>query len=187
MKNSKRVFILFAILLSGLFFVTKTTNAGTYISSSQREIIRDAKRLNDISVIKKGIESYYAKNHKYPVLNGKSNIDWYVNSTWGNQWTNFCNMIGISECPVDPINKINNCDCSLFGEGGCDDVLAFNSSTCYNSVKNTFVCPEGSYIYQYKSLDNGSDYSIEVKFEYSENISTQVMRVLIEHLFALVR
>ena len=136
-------------LISGISFVT---NSATYISDSQKEIIRDSKRLNDLTIFRKAIEDYKTKNVYYPKLETGTNIKGYVNSAWTTQWTSFCNLIGLNSCPVDPINTIVGCDCSVFGV--CTDTNVnsnIDNISCYNSKSQTFACTDGSNVYQYQS------------------------------------
>ncbi|MEZ7820890.1 MAG: C-type lectin domain-containing protein, partial [Patescibacteria group bacterium] len=157
-------------LISGISFIT---NSATYISDSQKEIIRDSKRLNDLTIFRKAIEDYKTKNGYYPKLETGTNIKGYVNSAWTTQWTSFCNLIGLNSCPVDPINTIIGCDCSAFSLDGKCENNNINSNidnpTCYNSKDQKFVCTNGSNIYQYQSLNNGRNYSLMMDFEYRKN------------------
>ncbi len=156
-----------------LFFITNKSFAVTFISTSQKEIIRDTKRLNDLTVFRKAIEEYKTKNGFYPKLETGTNIKGYVNSSWSNQWISFCNILGLSSCPVDPINTIIGCDCSVFNpDGQCsgDNINEnIDTTTCYNSKEQKFSCPSGSRIYQYQSLNNGRNYSLMMDFEYRKD------------------
>jgi len=158
------------LLISGVGFIS---HSATYVSNSQKEIIRDSKRLNDLTIFRKAIEEYKTKNGYYPKLETGTNIKGYVNSAWATQWTSFCSLIGLSSCPVDPINTIIGCDCSAFSiDGKCENNNInsnINTATCYNSKDQKFVCTNGSNIYQYQSLNNGRNYSLMMDFEYRKN------------------
>ena len=174
----KRFYIpIFALMLfiSGFAFIS---HSATYISTSQKEVIRDSKRLNDLTVLRTAIENYKTKNGFYPKLETGTNIKGYVNSVWPDQWTSFCNLIGLSSCPVDPVNEVIGCDCKIFNLGGnCtgDNINSnINTTTCYNSKSQSFACSDGSRLYQYQSLNNGRNYSLNMDFEYSDNVNWQV-------------
>ena len=59
--------------------------------------------------------------------------------------------------PVDPINKIVNCE----GAG-------FDKETCWNLESKTYQCPAGSHVYQYKVNGDGT-YKLKSDFEYRAN------------------
>ena len=158
------------LLISGFGFIS---HSATYISTSQKQIIRDSKRLTDLTVFRKAIENYKTKNGYYPKLESGTNIKGYVNSVWSSQWTSFCNLIGLSSCPIDPVNAVMGCDCSSFNfYGKCSGNNVnenINKTTCYNSKDQKFVCTTGSNIYQYKVLNNGRNYSLMMDFEYRKD------------------
>jgi len=160
------------LLISGIGFIS---HSATFISTSQKEVIRDSKRLNDLTVLRKAIEDYKTKNGYYPKLESGTNIKGYVNSVWSSQWTSFCNLVGLSSCPIDPINEIANCDCKVFStDGKCsgDNINSnIDTTSCYNSKAQSFACTAGSNFYQYQSLNNGRNYSLMMEFEYVNNVN----------------
>ena len=160
------------LLISGIGFISYSA---TFISTSQKEVIRDSKRLNDLTVLRKAIEDYKTKNGYYPKLESGTNIKGYVNSVWPSQWTSFCNLVGLSSCPIDPINEIVGCDCSVFGVcTGTNLNSNIDTTSCYNSKAQSFACTAGSNLYQYQSLNNGRNYSLMMEFEYSSNVNWNV-------------
>jgi len=162
-----------------LFFVfSNFSHSATFISTSQKEVIRDSKRLNDLTIFRKAIEDYKTKNGYYPKLESGTNIKGYVNSVWSSQWTSFCNLVGLSSCPIDPINEIVGCDCKVFSvDGKCsgDNINSnIDTSSCYNSKSQSFACTSGSNFYQYQSLNNGRNYSLMMEFEYANNVNWDI-------------
>ena len=165
LKGLSRV-ILTSIMLFGVgFFVIKNTNAVTYVSESQKQIIRDTTRLNDLTKLKNAIEDYKTTNGYYPKIASGTYVKGYVNSVWSSGWTSFCSLIGLSSsCPTDPLNEILSCDCNTFGSG-CNSA-DLDTTTCYNSKMSKFLCGKDSHIYQYQVLNNGRNYSLMMEFEY---------------------
>ena len=167
MKRKKVYIFLFALLMffSGSFFVIKNTDAVT-VSANQEKIIRDTQRLSDLAKLKTAIEAYKTRVGYYPKLDTGTYVRGYVNSTW-DSWQNFCSLIGLSNCPFDPINLNINCDCTAFG-GSCD-INELNTRTCYSAKLSKTTCYLGSNLYQYKSLNNGRNYSLKMDLEYRSN------------------
>jgi|GEM_PF-6890589 len=160
---------LFSIMLFSICFLffNKKVDSVTYITDTQKQIIRDTKRLSDLTKLKNAIEAYKNTNGYYPKLSSGTYIKGYVNSSWQDAWSNFCSLIGLdSDCPKDPINEISNCNCNIFG-ANCN-VLDLNVDQCYNPKLNKFVCTKGSHIYQYQVSNNGKNYSLLMDFEYTQ-------------------
>ncbi len=164
---NKHKIVLFIILFSISFLFYQNTYAVTYYTDTQKQLIRDTNRLSDLTKIQNAIERYKNTNGYYPKLASDTYIKGYVNSSWVDSWNNFCNTIGLgSDCPVDPINEISNCNCNLFGSS-CN-ATDLNTDQCYNSKLNKFICTRGSHIYQYQSLNNGKNYALYMDFEYTQ-------------------
>jgi len=64
--NKHGIIALFIILFSTSFLFFKNTYAITYYSDTQKQLIRDTNRLNDLTKIKQAIEKYKARTGYYP-------------------------------------------------------------------------------------------------------------------------
>ena len=42
----------------------------------------------------------------------------------------------------------------------------YDQSSCWNDLNKVFICPDSSYIYQYQSQNNGTNYKIYANMEY---------------------
>jgi len=170
--NKHGIIALFIILFSTSFLFFKNTYAVTYYTDTQKQLIRDTNRLNDLTKLKSAIENYRVRNGYYPKLATGTYIKGYVNSVWSSEWSNFCSLINLSPCPKDPINEIVNCNCSIFGSS-CDP-LDLNTTTCYSSKLAKFACTKDSHIYEYQVLNNGLNFSLRMNLEYSQNVNWKV-------------
>lgn len=170
--NKHGIITLFIILFSISFLFFKNTYAITYYSDTQKQLIRDTNRLNDLTKLKEAIERYKTKNGFYPKLAAGSKIKGYINSVWSKEWSDFCSLINLSPCPKDPINEIVNCNCSIFG-ANCDP-FDLNITTCYSPKLGKFACTKESHIYEYQVLNNGVNFSLKINFEYSQNVDWKI-------------
>lgn len=80
---------------------------------------RDSRRQNDISEIAKGLELYYAANHKYPTGGGATIINNQWSASGDSSWDAFEAALGPymdNNVPSDPINTPPPAD-MLIGHG----------------------------------------------------------------------
>ena len=168
LKRSLIFTFIFMLFFSMKVFITDSA----YYTDTQKQLIRDTNRLNDLTKLKEAIEKYRTRNGEYPKLNTGTYIKGEVFSVWNPAWSNFCTLIGLSPCPVDPINEIVNCNCNIFGST-CDP-LDLNTTTCYTPKLGKFACTKDSHIYEYQALNNGRNYALRMNFEYAGNVDWKV-------------
>ncbi len=115
-------------------------NAGVCMMDAQK-IRRDLIRVQDLTRIRNVLNDYYNKNNDYPTLQSGTFKAGFTTSKWGSWQSALGTVLGTS-LPVDPLNVFN----------GCPD--GYNPDTCWNGSASQFVCPDGSYIYQYSYIDS---------------------------------
>ncbi len=152
--------------------------AGEYCLSEKAKITRDTKRMSDLQDIDKDLEFYY-QTHKYcqlsptkkpcvsdsgcslsegkcvnhyPFLDQGTYIRSMASSSWGSWQTVFGATLQ-NPLPEDPINKMASCK------------NPYDSITCWNPKELTYICPKGSYVYQYQSI-GGSKVRLGADLEY---------------------
>ncbi len=168
----------------------RASSLGMNICRAPKEkLIRDVKRIIDLTKIKKSVETYRTSKGYNPKLEAGTYIRALTASTWGS-WAGVLGGELGGGLPTDPINQIvgcpvkvcsenpeNNCatdeDC-LTGEGKC---VAFDTTTCWNVDAQVYQCPAGSHIYQYKFYPSDGSYKVQSDFEYGVN-RTDWFRVL---------
>lgn len=147
----------------------------------KEKLIRDVKRIIDLTKIKKSVETYRAGKGYNPKLEAGTYLRALTASTWGS-WAGVLGGELGGGLPTDPINQIVGCpakvcggnpnkicatdsDC-LTGEGKC---VAFDTTTCWNVDAQVYQCPLGSHIYQYNFNPSFGSYALQSDFEYGVN------------------
>jgi len=179
---SQETIQIFNELLKNLQFNTNVKNI-----SDRIKIARDAKRVTDLGAIKKYLNNYYensdqdsVKKHYPKLLAGIYKIG---QST--SKWPSWQQTLGKEleqSLPIDPLNDFpkkcesganpgeicesdNNCP-----QGQClipqCPLPKFDQESCWNDTEKIFVCPSGSHIYQYSSIENATDFNIYATLEY---------------------
>jgi len=123
---------------------------GQYCDSAKAKLVRDVKRMVDITDIQIVLEAYKSKNKKYPGLPAGSYLPNKTTSVWPSWNETLGRTLGI-KLPQDPVNKLQNCP------------VGFDAITCWNEGAKKYatdfsnpVFPEGSLAYAY-SWDPKSD------------------------------
>ncbi len=116
-------------------------------------LVRDTKRLGDLSDTTKLLDQWYAQEGHYPTLSAGSFIASNSLSVWPSWQQTLGKDLGIT-LPVDPINTLGACP-------------AFDAITCWNEATRNFAgrlpdrLPPGSHVYIYRSTDRrGSRYTL---------------------------
>ena len=132
-------------------------------NSLKSKIIRDTKRLIDLTIIKSKLEQYRQTYQHYPNLEAGTYLTNKTLSVWPSWQKTLATKLNFS-LPLDPINKLGACS-------------GFNATTCWNEQQRSFatawpILPLGSRVYQYEFTNNTS-YKLCANFEVSyHNITT---------------
>ena len=133
-----------------------------YCTSLKSQIIRDVRRLGQLTDVNYTLSLYNSQNNKYPTLNSGTYIPQMSISTWPSWQAEFSQEINLSSNFVDPINTLGYC-----GED-------FSANTCWNADNQSFYdsniedginLPDNSLVYVYKTDVNGTDYDICANME----------------------
>ena len=123
-------------------------------SDDKTKLQRDLIRLQDLASIGSKLASYSSSHSgTYPTLPAGTFIVGKSTSAWSSWQAELGNALG-SALPVDPINAFNNCP------------AGYDPNTCWRSSDRSFVCPDGSHVYQYTVGGGASSYSLGANFEF---------------------
>ncbi|MCX6796713.1 MAG: dickkopf-related protein, partial [Candidatus Falkowbacteria bacterium] len=122
---------------------------GNFCDSQKARIIRDVRRLADLSLAKEIIEKYHSKKGYYPKLDAGSYLPHRTYSVWPSWREELGKELG-GNLPVDPVNKIGDCP-------------GFNEDTCWNETTLRFATtppdlPQNSLVYSYNTFPGGTVY-----------------------------
>ena len=137
---------LFNALVNSMTFNTNLASQAT-----RERFKRDALRVMDMTNIIRAIENTPEGHPLIPAGSFEVN---HTTSRWNSWYTEFGRQIGM-KVPVDPLNAF---DCPS----------GYDPATCWNKEKPTgsrFVCPLGSYVYQYRFIDKDR-FDIKAHFEF---------------------
>ncbi len=123
------------------------------------KIRRDLQRIVDLGSISNALKEYKEKNGSYPELLSGSFIQGQTTSRWPVSWSSLGTLLGFS-LPKDPVNEFSYCP------DGYDDVACWNDTPTDDNP--SFVCADGSYIYQYVSSNSGLEYALYANMEYDD-------------------
>lgn len=143
-----------------------------YCNSQKARIIRDVKRLADLSEFRIILEKEKTEKNLYPVLSAGSYLPGISLSTWPS-WQKFFGTSFSGTTLIDPINKLSGCCADKTGQDLKDCVgKNFNPITCWSESTKSFVgkisksggfvtvaLPSGSKVYSYSS-ENGNTYKL---------------------------
>lgn len=128
--------------------------ASEHCLSAKANIIRDVRRLADLTEIKIVLEKYKNEKGAYPRLSSGTYLPGKTISTWPSWQEIFASELNAG-LPNDPINQL----------GDCPD---YNKITCWNEQEKKFAdsdpadsalnLPAGSSVYVYEAKDNGASY-----------------------------
>lgn len=121
-----------------------------YCNSQKSKVVRDVKRLADLTEMQAQLNAYKQKNGVYPSQVAGTYIASKTLSNWPSWQESFAKDLG-TVLPVDPINKLGDCP-------GYDPV------TCWDSSNKTFatnisqaILPSGSHVYAYLGDSRGAN------------------------------
>ncbi len=161
----------------------------TFCDANKQKLIRDTKRLTDLTDMAAKINTFGNANGRcavtksqacivnqnkttagnpnaacpgtetclpsFPTMRSGTFIPATTNSTWPSWSSALGNAIG-GALPTDPLNQFW-AQCKVEG---------YDSATCWNSVKGTFLCPAKSHVYGYQSQED--EYVLAASLEYTE-------------------
>lgn len=150
---------------------------------------RDVKRLQDLADVSAKMETAYglastcadrpettcirdadcgAGDHcvgNYPTLAAGSYIRGLSTSRWPSWQSGLGNTLG-GALPQDPINTFN---ASTVEGAACSSAAAdggYDPATCWNTAAQTYQCPAGSRIYEYRKLGRGFEFGAELELRF---------------------
>jgi len=149
---------------SGINCLTnKDCPSGQYCNSLKSKIIRDTRRLIDLTFIKDKLEQYRTNYQHYPNLEAGSYLINKTLSVWPS-WQKTLAVKLNTALPIDPINYLGSCP-------------GYNPNTCWNEQQRSFATswpylPTGSRSYQYEYI-NSTNYRLCANFESNyQNLNT---------------
>lgn len=123
-------------------------------ADEQTKLQRDLGRLQDLAGIASKLASYAVQNsNQYPLLTAGTFQIGRSTSAWSSWQAELGNSLGAA-LPVDPLNRFVNCP------------QGYDPNTCWRSADKSFVCPAGSYVYQYVVSDDGRSYRLLANMEF---------------------
>lgn len=151
---------------NGTCSITKQTScfydgdcpSGEYCSSLKARVIRDVKRLEGMSEIKRLLNIYKSHNNNYPKLLSGTYVPGVTISTWPSWQKTLAIELG-GPLPIDPINKMGACP-------------GFATTTCWNENTKRFAgdltrraLPQGTNAYVYYADPQGAGWGSCVQTE----------------------
>ncbi|MFP4514964.1 MAG: vWA domain-containing protein [Parcubacteria group bacterium] len=133
-----------------------------YCTSLKSRVIRDVRRLGQLTDASYLLDLYNSQNNKYPTLNSGTYIPQMTISTWPSWQNELSKEIQLSSNMVDPVNTFGYCD----GD--------FAPETCWNSDEQKFYdpnlqdgvdLPDNTLVYVYTTDVNGTDYDLCANME----------------------
>lgn len=124
----------------------KDCPSGQYCTSAKAKIVRDTKRLINLTSIHQKLKQYYDTYHHYPTLEAGTYLINKTLSVWPSWQKTLALKLG-SSLPIDPINQLGPCPAE------------YNPITCWNEQRRLFATPwpslpPDSYTYQYEYIDS---------------------------------
>ena len=129
---------------------------GEHCQSLKARIIRDTRRLADLTDIRIELESYFLDNEHFPVVPSGSYLAHNSLSVWPS-WQKILGTVLSYSLPIDPINKLGIC-------------LGYNPITCWNEQTAQFAdsipangiidLPTDSLAYVYAASPDGLSYDL---------------------------
>ncbi|QQG52847.1 MAG: VWA domain-containing protein [Candidatus Falkowbacteria bacterium] len=128
----------------------KDCPADEYCNSQKSKVVRDVKRLADLTEMQTALNAYKQKTGVYPSQIAGTYLAGKTLSTWSSWQESFAKDLGIV-LPVDPINKLGTCD-------------GYDPNTCWDASNKTFatnisqaILPSGSHVYAYLGDSRGAN------------------------------
>jgi len=138
--------------------------SGQACDSLKARVVRDTRRLIDLSAMKTKLEQYRQSYQRYPSLESGTYLANKTLSVWPSWQKTLAVKMGAA-LPIDPINRLGA------------SPSGYNQITGWNEQQRSFVTtwptlPEGSRVYQYE-LVNNTRYTLCANFETNyQNISS---------------
>lgn len=165
--------------------VTTTTSCSSDASCPSGEtclddkskIMRDTARLGDLKDVSIAVAAYGAENmtcsdtttqtcstdsdcpgdetceETVPTLSSGTAVRALASSAWASWSESFGGALDESSLPADPLNAYTACS-------------GYDAATCVNSTSGAYSCPDGSYVYHYRSVGD-RDYELAAELEYA--------------------
>ena len=156
-------------------YVDKDCPQDDYCLSLKAKIIRDTRRLSDLTELRDLLNKYKEETLKYPDMRSGTYIPGKTVSTWPSWQNVLAKIIHSDKIVVDPINRMG--DCCPFSNSYCNSSYNYNKFTCWDEKHKDFagdipgVMPSGSRVYAYNFHDNLIDICAQLETNYS-NISS---------------
>jgi len=123
---------------------------------SKAKITRDAQRIVDLHSIKRYLDKYFTVNNFYPKLESGSYVIGQSTSKWPSWLQELSTELNYT-LPIDPLNTFNVCP------------IDYDQESCWNKdMAPAFSCPQNSYIYQYISSNNGTNFNLYGNMEHED-------------------
>ena len=136
----------------------KDCPTGQYCNNLKSKLVRDTKRIINLTAIKTKLEQYRQTYQYYPNLEAGT----YLTNRTLSVWPSWQKALAIKlnwALPIDPINLLGECP------------TGYNATTCWNEQQRAFATtwpdlPAGSRTYQYEFI-NSTNYRVCANFETS--------------------
>lgn len=125
----------------------------TYCNSEKSELVRDTKRLADLTDIRIYLDEYKSSRSKYPGLEAGTYLPGRSLSAWPSWQDTLAAEIGLT-LPIDPTNRLGSCP--GYDRNTCWD----EKSKKFYNAGNSLVLPAGSRVYSYYTKNAGSSYEM---------------------------
>lgn len=131
---------------------------GQYCKSEKAKVIRDVRRLENLTEIQVKLNEYRSNQGFYPKLENGSYMKNISLSVWPSWEKTLSSDISLN-LPEDPINKIGDCP-------GFDPITCWSEENkTFASNINNYLLPKDSLVYFYSTNDNGSNVKVCAQLE----------------------
>ncbi|HKK53976.1 MAG TPA: VWA domain-containing protein [Patescibacteria group bacterium] len=133
-----------------------------YCTSLKSQVIRDVRRLGQLTDVNYLLDLYNRENNKYPTLNSGTYIPQMSISTWPSWQTELSKEIQLSSNVIDPVNTLGYCG----GDFALDTCWDSDTQNFFDSnLQDGIDLPDNSLVYVYTTDVNGTDYDICANME----------------------
>ncbi|HAM87924.1 MAG: Regulator of chromosome condensation [Candidatus Falkowbacteria bacterium GW2011_GWC2_38_22] len=135
-----------------------------FCDSRKSLIIRDARRLEDLSEIRISLNNFFKEQNRYPLLAAGTYLPNKTISAWPSWREQFRAELGTS-ISLDPVNQLGKC-CPAGAGFSCTAGNDYNPKTCWDENRKIFptnlpsVLPDSSLVYVYSTDKLGLAYSL---------------------------
>ncbi|MFZ2681887.1 MAG: IPT/TIG domain-containing protein [Patescibacteria group bacterium] len=124
--------------------VTVCTDAESDCASAREYLRRDVGRLTDMTDIRGEVMAYKAVNGVVPTLPSGTFVRALSSSVWESWRSILGGALEAGDLAADPINDYVSCGDGTYG--------AYDTETCVDELKGTYICPVDSQAYHYKAV-----------------------------------